>query len=101
MYQEIKKLADEAIAVQNKYKMDAALRSISGISEDAMNGIKSAIVPLTADEIAQQAVVYGVKAGAGLTAKDFARAETITDPEFLKIVADDAKRIQAKKKGKK
>lgn len=31
MYQQIKKLADEAVALQNKDRMDAALREISAL----------------------------------------------------------------------
>jgi hypothetical protein len=33
MYQQIKKLADEALALQNKDRMDAALREISGLCD--------------------------------------------------------------------
>ena len=35
MYQEIKKLADEALALQNKLQMENALRTISSICEGA------------------------------------------------------------------
>jgi hypothetical protein len=47
MYQEIKRLADEALALQNKDRMDAALREISGMCEAAP---AVAPVALTADE---------------------------------------------------
>ena len=34
MYQQIKRLADEALALQNKDRMDAALREISALCGD-------------------------------------------------------------------
>lgn len=38
MYPKIKQLADEAIALQNKDRMDAVLREISGVCADAYAG---------------------------------------------------------------
>ena len=35
MYQQIKQLADDALAIQNKDRMDAALREISALCDDA------------------------------------------------------------------
>jgi hypothetical protein len=35
MYEQIKKLADEALALQNKDRMDAALREISTLCDQA------------------------------------------------------------------
>jgi hypothetical protein len=35
MYQQIKQLADDALALQNKDRMDAALRDISALCDDA------------------------------------------------------------------
>lgn len=39
MHTEIKKLADEALALQNKDRMDAALREISALCEQAGVGV--------------------------------------------------------------
>ena len=46
MYQEIKRLADEAIALQNKLQMESALRTISSICE----GAPVAPEPMNAEE---------------------------------------------------
>jgi hypothetical protein len=35
MYQQIKQLADDALAIQNKNRMDAALREISALCDHA------------------------------------------------------------------
>lgn len=42
MYKQIKALADEAIALQNKDRMDAALREISGICQAAADELANA-----------------------------------------------------------
>lgn len=42
MYQQIKQLADDALAIQNKDRMDAALREISALAESGQEAHEAA-----------------------------------------------------------
>lgn len=94
MYQEIKKLADEAVALQNKLRMEEVLRQISVICQQLTDaellrseptGFRPAFVNLKAPAPDDSHVVFGVKSdGEQLvtygTAKTFdSEAEMIAD----------------------
>jgi len=67
MYEKIKQLADEAVALQNKNRMDAALREISALTVLQME------TEALADAVGGEVVTYG-------TAKSYdSEAEMIAD----------------------
>lgn len=90
MYQKIKELADEAIALQNKTRMDEVLREISGMCESRNQSICEQLKNKAheiADEMSESVVISAaptedeiIKKMAELTAEDNEMPQPLVRP---------------------
>jgi hypothetical protein len=64
MYAKIKQLADEALALQNKTRMDAVLREISGMCENPPEAVEVSGVPAPAVDNDKTGVADGANSPA-------------------------------------
>ena len=103
MYTQIKQLADEALALQNKDRMDAALRKISAACASATEGVGTASDAAQCEALVSGTGVMSVSLSndGGLDAKHIPAAELLADQPAAEPVDPEPTPARAKKGGAK